>query len=180
LILSLIFLVIGDESISFFLGYVINSKMEYPHSMEEHVAASAVAALAVNGKRDRDDASFFHQNNTNIFSLQNKMPRIQEVHNISVSGPALPPQECSFDNEKKKQFKILKASPYFFYRDFSRMPDADPFTPLTSSGRVPNFPAKMHSILSRPDLSDIVSWVSAPRLFSLFTQTFYFPLVMQA
>jgi hypothetical protein len=115
----------------------INSKMEYPHSMEERVAASAVAGLAVkNGKRDRDDTP------------------------ISVSGPSLPPQECSSDNEKTKQFKFLKASPYFFYRDFSQMPDADPFTALTSPGRVPNFPAKMHSILSRPDLSDIVTWVS--------------------
>jgi HSF-type DNA-binding len=54
--------------------------------------------------------------------------------------------------------KMLRPFPYFYYRDFSHVPDPDPLSPLTAPGRVPNFPAKMHSILSRADLADIVSW----------------------
>ncbi|KAG7374400.1 HSF-type DNA-binding protein [Nitzschia inconspicua] len=54
---------------------------------------------------------------------------------------------------------VLRPFPYFYYRDFSTVPDPDPFTPLTAPGRVPNFPAKMHSILSRADLVDIVAWM---------------------
>eukprot|EP00529_Nitzschia_sp_RCC80_P014440 CAMPEP_0113452976 /NCGR_PEP_ID=MMETSP0014_2-20120614/7122_1 /TAXON_ID=2857 /ORGANISM="Nitzschia sp." /LENGTH=721 /DNA_ID=CAMNT_0000344361 /DNA_START=247 /DNA_END=2412 /DNA_ORIENTATION=- /assembly_acc=CAM_ASM_000159 len=54
--------------------------------------------------------------------------------------------------------KMLRPFPYFYYRDFSHVPDPDPLSPLTAPGRVPNFPAKMHSILSRADLADVVSW----------------------
>jgi len=52
----------------------------------------------------------------------------------------------------------LKPYPFFFYRDYSRVEDPDP-TPLTPPGRVPNFVAKMHAILSRSDLSAIISWL---------------------
>lgn len=54
--------------------------------------------------------------------------------------------------------KMLRPFPYFHYRDFSHVPDPDPLAPLTAPGRVPNFPAKMHSILSRQDLAHIVCW----------------------
>lgn len=53
----------------------------------------------------------------------------------------------------------LAPAPFFFYRDHSQVPDDDPLTPLTAPGRVPNFPAKMHAILSRPDLADVVAWL---------------------
>jgi hypothetical protein len=43
--------------------------------------------------------------------------------------------------------------------DHSTVPDPDPLTPLTAPGRVPNFPAKMHAILSHPELRDIVCWL---------------------
>ncbi|KAI2505500.1 hypothetical protein MHU86_8931 [Fragilaria crotonensis] len=49
--------------------------------------------------------------------------------------------------------------PFFQYRDFSHEKDPDPLTPLTPPGRVPNFPAKMHAILSHPGLSDVVAWM---------------------
>ncbi|KAL3940409.1 MAG: hypothetical protein SGARI_000976 [Bacillariaceae sp.] len=49
--------------------------------------------------------------------------------------------------------------PYFYYRDFSTLPDPDPSTPITAPGRIPNFPAKMYAILSRKDLSDIITWL---------------------
>ena len=54
---------------------------------------------------------------------------------------------------------ILKPYPYFFYQDFSTVPDPDPLIPLTGPGCMPRFLAKMHSILSRDDLSHIVSWM---------------------
>jgi hypothetical protein len=60
---------------------------------------------------------------------------------------------------KKTKERILQPNPYFYYRDYSKCVDPDPLTPLTAPGRVPNFPAKMHSILSRPDLQDIVAWM---------------------
>jgi hypothetical protein len=50
-------------------------------------------------------------------------------------------------------------APYFYYKDYSTLPDQDPNTPVTAPGRIPNFPAKMFAILSRPDLADIVSWM---------------------
>ena len=61
-------------------------------------------------------------------------------------------------------------SPYFYYHDFSKEPDADPSVPLTAPGRVPNFPAKMHAILSRDDLSDIVGWMPHGRAWKVFKQ----------
>lgn len=55
--------------------------------------------------------------------------------------------------------KELLPAPYFYYRDHSTEQDPDPLTPLTPPGRVPNFPAKMHAILSRKDFEDIVAWL---------------------
>jgi hypothetical protein len=72
--------------------------------------------------------------------------------------------------------------PFYHYRDFSREPDLDPLTPLTPPGRVPNFPAKMHSILSRSEFEEIISWmphgrswrVLKPREFEMRVIPVYF------
>lgn len=80
------------------------------------------------------------------------------------------------------QTPTLQPYPYFFYKDYSTFPDPDPLIPLTSPGRVPNFPAKMHSILSRSDLADVVAWmphgrswrVLKPREFELNVIPTYF------
>jgi len=53
----------------------------------------------------------------------------------------------------------VDAYPFFSYIDHSRDVDRDPMMPLTPPGRVPNFPAKMHSILSRSEFSDVVGWM---------------------
>jgi len=58
----------------------------------------------------------------------------------------------------------MQPFPFYNYVDHSRDVDPDPFIPLTAPGRVPNFPAKMHAILCRADLQDIVSLY---RLFCL-------------
>lgn len=50
-------------------------------------------------------------------------------------------------------------APYFHYRDHSHLVDPDPSKPVTIPGRIPTFPAKLFAILSRPDLSDIISWM---------------------
>jgi len=67
-------------------------------------------------------------------------------------------QQGETDEQDEKSRKLLPA-PFFFYRDHSTEVDDDPLTPLTPLARVPNFPAKMHAILSRPDLADIVAWM---------------------
>jgi HSF-type DNA-binding len=67
-----------------------------------------------------------------------------------VQAPPPPQQQ---DDQKKP------CHPYFYYRDFSTLPDPDPSTPITAPGRIPNFPAKMYAILSRKDLSDIITWL---------------------
>jgi hypothetical protein len=53
---------------------------------------------------------------------------------------------------------VLKPAPYFYYSDHSLEEDTDPLTPITTSGHVPTFPAKMHAILTNPKLNDIVAW----------------------
>jgi len=58
-------------------------------------------------------------------------------------------------------------TPFYRYRDFSMVQDPDPFTPLTAPGRVPNFPAKVMAILSRQDLSDVVSWMPHGRAWRI-------------
>merc|ERR1719253_196149 len=52
----------------------------------------------------------------------------------------------------------LRPAPYFYYTDHSLEEDDDPLTPITTSGSVPTFPAKMHAILTNPALAGIVAW----------------------
>lgn len=67
------------------------------------------------------------------------------------------------DEQSNHQTSIIvrkePKAPYFFYRNFSDLSDPDPSKPVTAAGRIPNFPAKMMAILSRPDLADIISWM---------------------
>jgi hypothetical protein len=66
--------------------------------------------------------------------------------------PPIPQQDSQQESKKP-------CHPYFYYRDFSTLPDPDPSSPITAPGRIPNFPAKMYAILSRKDLSDIITWL---------------------
>jgi hypothetical protein len=76
-------------------------------------------------------------------------------------GPVPPrPTDAQQQAPVQQQEEVKKAChPYFYYRDFSSLPDPDPSTPITAPGRIPNFPAKMYAILSRKDLSDIITWL---------------------
>lgn len=72
--------------------------------------------------------------------------------------------------------------PFYNYIDYSQQPDPDSLTPLTAPGRVPSFPAKMHAILTRPDLKEIIQWqphgrswkVLKPREFEVRVIPIYF------
>ncbi|KAK1740293.1 heat shock factor family protein [Skeletonema marinoi] len=61
----------------------------------------------------------------------------------------------------------LKPAPYFYYSDHSLEEDPDPLTPITASGHVPTFPAKMHAILTNPNLNDIVAWAPHGRSWTI-------------
>ena len=79
---------------------------------------------------------------------------------------------------------VLYRAPYPFYNyiDYSQQPDPDSLTPLTAPGRVPSFPAKMHAILTRTDLKEIIQWqphgrswkVLKPREFEVRVIPIYF------
>ncbi|KAL3774291.1 hypothetical protein HJC23_007930 [Cyclotella cryptica] len=60
-----------------------------------------------------------------------------------------------------------KPAPYFFYTDHSREADHDPLSPVTQSGTVPSFPIKMHALLSKTELSDVLAWDSHGRSFRI-------------
>jgi hypothetical protein len=86
------------------------------------------------------------------------------------------------DTRDRHDTNISISYPFFHYVDFSTLPDSDPLVPLTASGRVPNFPAKMHAMLSRDDLAEIICWlphgrawkVLKPREFELLVLPSYF------
>lgn len=121
-----------------------------PLSFEEQAAVNAVASLGnnnSNGKRDRE----FSSGDAASGYFPNKAGRFEER---AIIGPVPPSQFVD-----QPQNIILQPYPFFYYCDHSLDIDPDPLTPLTPPGRVPNFPAKMHSILSRPDLADIISWM---------------------
>jgi len=125
-------------------------------SFDEQAAASAVAALG--GKRDRDDspdaAGGVKKSRADDHVVVGTVVEGQAIAPVAAMGPVPPPAQAQGAQQPQ-----LQPFPYFYYRDFSKEVDPDPLTPLTPPGRVPNFPAKMHSILSRPDLADVISWM---------------------
>lgn len=80
-------------------------------------------------------------------------PQQQEV--VAIAPPVAP---LAAEYQETNEDGDLAPYPFYYYKDYSQTPDPDTLTPLTSPGRVPAFPAKMHAILSRPDLKDIIQW----------------------
>lgn len=89
------------------------------------------------------------------------------VNLLSTLATVAPRASPKQDNAKPEAMRALLPAPFFRYRDFSEVEDPDPLTPLTFPGRVPNFTSKMHAILSRPDLSDIVAWMPHGRAWRI-------------
>ena len=124
---------------------------------DHHLAAASTTVATVGMKRDRDESHHHHpldpHHEEDIFeSTAKKISLAQEDAGI-YAGPPVPPMSAFMPKKEIQPF------PFFYYKDFSSETDPDPLTPLTPPGRVPNFPAKMHSILSRQDLADIISWM---------------------
>ena len=116
------------------------------------MAASAVASLATaRTKRCRDEED-------DVEMKDCKMARYNETEEVVAQPKQAPPPEQPL-TEHTTASRVLQPAPFFFYKDFSQEVDPDPLTPLTAPGRVPNFPAKMHAILSRSELKEIVGWL---------------------
>lgn len=160
-------------------------QQQQQHSKEENDAAFAVIALF--GREipslSRNDTDRNSNNKvpvlSDVSSLKKKtmeagkrsLSASQNTLNKSSHRPQEPttkkakisldqPQELSdeeTENEGKK--RALQDAPFYYYRDHSLDPDDDPLVPLTPPGKTPNFPAKMHAILSNPDLADIIEWL---------------------
>jgi len=135
------------------------------HSIDEEVAASAVVSL----KRSLDKCN-------TIIDLSDERARKM----LKRSDPPHCPTPSSDDTqsvgseatdatcESAASFsRVLRPAPFFYYRDHSQEKDSDSLAPLTLPGRIPNFPAKMHTILSRDDFKDVVAWQSHGRSWRL-------------
>lgn len=146
--------------------------MEF-HSMDERAAASAVASL----KRSNNDPDV-----AGCVVRKSKVSRTGPAPNERLSTPSLQQQQQQQKRPAIPEERSLQPAPFFYYKDFSTETDPDPLTPLTLPGRVPNFPAKLHSILSRPELADVVAWmphgrswrVLKPREFEIRVLPTYF------
>jgi HSF-type DNA-binding len=153
--------------------------MEYDNelnlNLEEQLAASVVAGLAGGGKRDRGDADAAGggHKKTRMVDEQDAAAVAEELfgddyepnpvffpqqqqHVVQMQAEIQDEQQPPADHHPGEE---LKPFPFFRYKDYSTVKDPDSLTPLTPPGRVPNFPAKMHAILARPDLAEIVCWM---------------------
>jgi hypothetical protein len=124
-------------------------------TLEEKIAASAVASLS--GWKRQDTENFEYERPQKIQKSEDS--RVQTTFVTPFAESTVETNANSLVEEMNDKKRELRPHPFFYYRDFSQVPDDDPLTPLTPPARVPNFPAKMHAILSRPDLSDIVAWM---------------------
>jgi len=157
-------------------------QQQQQHSKEENDAACAVIALFGRGMPSLSGNDAERMNTVSAFSdVSSLKKRILEAgkrslassqNNQSSHQPQEEPtakkvkvtiekpresvdEDC--ENEEKK--RALQGAPFYYYRDHSTDPDDDPLVPLTPPGKTPNFPAKMHAILSNPDLADIIEWL---------------------
>jgi hypothetical protein len=69
-----------------------------------------------------------------------------------------------------REVRILNPAPYFYYVDHSRDIDDDPLSPLSPALSVPNFVIKLHAILIREDLSDVIAWMPHGRSWKILNQ----------
>jgi hypothetical protein len=157
---------------------------------EQHDEAAASAVLAALGasnpnKRDLDHDESDHRPSkmlSGATSQQQSYASSSFTNGLSSHPSTVTREGTPTSSDPDLAAAVLKPFPYFYYRDCSTLPDPDPLIPLTSPGRVPNFPAKMHSILSRADLADVVAWnshgrswrVLKPREFELKVIPVYF------
>lgn len=106
-----------------------------------------------------------------------KSSRASLASDISVAHPVHPPGPNSNSNSipnvnQQHNSTRNKYYEYCKYRDYSsELIDPEPHVPLTKLGRIPNFPTKMHSILSRPDLRPVIAWMPHGRSWKVLDPT---------
>ncbi|KAL7487803.1 hypothetical protein ACHAW6_013387 [Cyclotella cf. meneghiniana] len=166
--------------------------------LEDHEAATLLAAGLSNlthefviattaatqgpfagSKRERDEPGTAKARNYDVFDEEiyagtdlDLMPRSKKKHPTN----QLDPTGIVYAQA------VARPAPYFFYTDHSLEEDDDPFTPITAAGHIPCFPAKMHAILSNPELHHIVAWaphgrcwrILKPRQFECYVLPRYF------
>lgn len=128
---------------------------------DEQIAASVVASLS--GKRDREDSADAAGGVKKVRDDADIVPAAPPAE--EVAHPAPPPNQLPAPEDDLED--ELMPAPFYYYKDFSNVNDPDSLTPLTPPGRVPNFPAKMHAILSRSDLTEIVCWLPHGRAWKV-------------
>eukprot|EP00934_Nitzschia_sp_Nitz4_P009100 Nitzschia sp. Nitz4//scaffold47_size129522//21488//23464//NITZ4_003539-RA/size129522-processed-gene-0.4-mRNA-1//1//CDS//3329552764//9090//frame0 len=81
----------------------------------------------------------------------------------AVKESLAPASDSESSNEEQRERASspsdVPKAPFYYYKDYSQLPDPDPSKPVTAYGRIPNFPAKLFAILGRQDLVDIISWM---------------------
>jgi len=151
-------------------------------SRDEQLAASVVAGLsAPESKRALDSPD------NAAGGACSKKPRAAEEESTAVAAPPVEqvvvvPAAPANNEQQPQPQQELQPYPFYYYVDHSQKPDPDSLTPLTPPGRVPSFVAKMHAILSRADLQEIVAWqphgrswkVLKPREFEVRVVPVYF------
>ena len=77
--------------------------------------------------------------------------------------------ESLLQEETPEKTKKLKPSPYFYYVDHSDDEDANPDL-LAPASSVPNFIVKLHAVLIRGDLSDVITWMPHGRSWKILNE----------
>jgi HSF-type DNA-binding len=128
--------------------------------METEVALALVQA-GQGGKRNGEDSPDAAGGGFKRIRRSDPDEAVRSVVVAPLAPAAAGPPAPALEEERASETSRpeLQPYPYFYYRDYSKEKDPDPLSPLTPPGRVPNFPAKMHAILSRSELSEIVSWM---------------------
>ena len=104
---------------------------------------------------------------TIFFIVTHKLDMTQEDAIQSVDQEQGQPQGCDDrrDDDDELTRTPTPTAPYFYYRDFSGLPDPEEQGRAankrvsSSANRIPNFPTKLMDMLSRPDLAHIISWM---------------------
>ncbi len=133
-------------------------------SAAEREAASVVAGLAGKHGRGEDPDAAAGGSVPKRSRVEELDPLLAAAGNVE-PVPVVVPQQAAMQQQPQRppqpqpNLDALQPYPFFYYKDYSTKPDPDSLTPLTPPGRVPNFPAKMHAILARSDLADIITWM---------------------
>jgi len=112
---------------------------------------------------------------TSSSSGQMKAPPGKQSPSADAKNTSLPSGKKSNGNKHSlsptyREVWMLNPAPYFYYVDHSRDIDDDPLSPLSPALSVPNFVVKLHAILIRESLSDVIAWMPHGRSWKILNQ----------